>query len=125
MYSLHISRVCFFVNPRRGWAFGCDRGKERDKPMDMRAPESQYGTAPKGYMHSADSLLADHVIDPRMGNYNIRQNLAAGNTFGTVPGADKSRGMVSRLSEGSLGHIYESPDFALKDVYNMVGRDPS
>lgn len=79
-------------------------------------------------MRSADSLLQDHVIDPRMGSYDPRAPWAsgAGQNFETMPVSDnKMRGMVSRLSEGSLGHIYESPDFASRELYNTVGRDPS
>ena len=127
-----LTLICMHWYCRRGWAFGCG-DSEADKGIDMRVPEpSQYGTAPKGsYMHSADSLLQDHALTPRLISgsgmgYDPRATWVPGANFGTVPGAtDKTRGLVSRLSESSLAHIYESPDFNPREVYNMVGRDPS
>ena len=106
---------------RRGWTFGCGEKLVRD-PVVVSSPqyEGKYATtgSTKGYSssgYSSEALLADNIVDPRGGNYGAWTGASG---MAPPPPHFNNNQRNHRGSQGSLGHIYESPDFA-NDIRTM------
>ena len=102
---------------RRGWKFGCGKHKEHTdmSPSMVTKQTPVYDYNPSAHKYSSgygsEALLNDNIpIDPRYntGHYG---DMHTGSWVTASTGVHGYNRSLSRTSQSSLGHIYESPDF--------------
>ena len=101
----------------RGWKFGCGKHKEHidmsPSVVTKHTPVYDYNPSAHNYSlgYGSEALLNDNIPnDPRYntGHYG---DMHTGSWVTASTGVHGYNRSLSRTSQSSLGHIYESPDF--------------